>query len=174
MNTRCWLVALLAVSGPAFAVDGSALLAGDPLGFWLIAAGIGLLIAEAALPNYGVAGLGGIILCVIGAVILTDANLPVPLMIGLGLVSAVLLAVLVIRALKTRPRRPVSGDAAIVGSVTAVIALQAGDDHHGWVQLEGERWQVVSPTPLRAGQVVQVIARNGLLLEVAATDSQGV
>ncbi|WLH13022.1 NfeD family protein [Pseudomonas hefeiensis] len=173
MNIHCFTVALLAMSGPALAADGLALLAANPLGFWLIAVGVALLIAEAALPNYGVAGLGGIILCVIGAVILTNADVPVPLMIALGLISGFLLIVLLIRALKTRPRKPVSGDAALLGSVTAVTALQTGNNHHGWIQLEGERWQVASATPLRPGQAVRVIARKGLLLEVAAADSQG-
>jgi membrane-bound serine protease (ClpP class) len=173
VNIHCFTVALLAMSGPALAADGLALLAANPLGFWLIAAGVALLIAEAALPNYGVAGLGGIILCVIGAIILTNADVPVPLMIVLGLISGFLLIVLLVRALKTRPRQPVSGDAAILGSVTAVTALQAGSNHQGWVQLEGERWQVTSAMPLRPGQAVRVIARKGLLLEVAAADSQG-
>lgn len=171
MNIRCFTVALLAMSGPVFAADGLALLSTDPMGFWLVAVGVALLVAEAALPNYGVAGLGGIVLCVIGAVILTNADVPVPLMIGLGLVSALLLIVLLVRALKTRPRQPVSGDAALLGSITAVTALQADNNHHGWIQLEGERWQVASATPLRPGQAVRVIARKGLLLEVAATDS---
>jgi len=169
-----WLtVALLAISGPVLGADGFMLPGTDPLGFWLIAVGATLLVFEAALPNYGVAGLGGIVLCVIGAVILTNADVPVPLMIGLGLISALLLIVLLVRALKTRPRQSVSGDATLVGNVTAVAALQA-DNHHGWVQLEGERWQVASATPMRPGQAVRVIARKGLLLEVAPADSQGV
>jgi membrane-bound serine protease (ClpP class) len=167
------MLALLAMSGTTLAADGPVLLVASPLGFWLIALGVALLVAEAALPNYGVAGLGGIILCVIGAIILTNADVPVPLMIGLGLVSALLLIFLLIRALKTRPRQPVSGDAALLGSVTAVTTLQAGNHHHGWVQLEGERWQVTCATSLRPGQAVRVIARKGLLLEVAPADSQG-
>lgn len=170
MNIRCFTVALLAMSGPVFAADGLAPLSTDPMGFWLVAVGVALLVAEAALPNYGVAGLGGIVLCVIGAVILTNADVPVPLMIGLGLISAVLLIVLLVRALRTRPRQAVSGDTLLLGSITAVTALQA-DNHHGWVQLEGERWQVASKTPLRRGQTVRVMARKGLLLEVAAADS---
>ncbi|KQW29828.1 MULTISPECIES: NfeD family protein [Pseudomonas] len=174
MNIHWLTVALLAISGPAFGADGLVLPGTDPLGFWLVAVGVALLVFEAALPNYGVAGLGGIVLCVIGAVILTNTDVPAPLMLGLGLVSAVLLIVLLVRALKTRPRRPFSGDAALLGSVTTVTALQAGNHHHGWVQLEGERWQVASATPLRSGQAVRVITRKGLLLEVAPADSQGV
>ena len=173
MNIRCLMLALLAMSGPVLAADGPVLMVANSLGFWLIALGVALLIAEAALPNYGVAGLGGIILCVIGAIILTNADVPVPLMIGLGLVSALLLIFLLIRALKTRPRRPVSGDAVLIGSITLVTSLQAGNHHHGWVQLEGERWQVACATSLRLGQAVRVTARKGLLLEVAPADSQG-
>ncbi|SDB25869.1 membrane-bound serine protease (ClpP class) [Pseudomonas sp. NFACC23-1] len=174
MNIHWLTVALLAISGPVLGADGLVLPGTDSLGFWLVAVGVALLVFEAALPNYGIAGLGGIVLCVIGAVILTNADLPAPLMLGLGLVSALLLIVLLVRALKTRPRQPVSGDATLLGSVTMVTALQAGNHHHGWVQLEGERWQVASATPLRPGQAVRVITRKGLLLEVAPADSQGV
>ena len=128
MNTRCCAVALLlALSGSALAADTVGLPVSNPAGIWLITFGIAFLIAEAALPNYGVIGLGGIVMFVIGAVILTNAELPVPLMIGLGLISALLLIFLLIHALKTRPRHTVSGDAGLLGSVTPVLALQAGD-----------------------------------------------
>lgn len=172
MNTRCCAVALLVIlSGSVFAADPVALLGPNPLGIWLITFGIAFLIAEAALPNYGVIGLGGIVMFVIGAVILTNTEVPAPLMIGLGLVSALLLIFLMIRALKTRPRRTVSGDAGLMGSVTAVTSLQAGNACRGWVHLQGEQWQVLSATPLQAGQRVRVVARKGLLLQVAAADA---
>lgn len=172
MNTRCCAIALLlALSGSAVAADTAGLPTPDPVGIWLITFGIAFLIAEAALPNYGVIGLGGIVMFVIGAVILTNAEMPVPLMIGLGLISALLLIFLLIRALKTRPRQTVSGDAGLLGSVTPVLSLQAGDARHGWVHLQGERWQVSSAKPLQIGQRVLVVARKGLMLEVAATDA---
>ncbi|MNV12141.1 hypothetical protein D3C71_1027320 [compost metagenome] len=171
MNTRCCAIAfLLALSSQAFAAD-TGILAANPAGIWLITFGIAFLIAEAALPNYGVIGLGGIVMFVIGAVILTNTEMPIPLMIGLGLISALLLIFLLIRALKTRPRQNVSGDAGLLGSVTPVLSLQAGDACHGWVHLQGERWQVSSAKPLHIGQRVRVVARKGLLLEVAATDA---
>ncbi|UVK98972.1 NfeD family protein [Pseudomonas sp. B21-048] len=172
MNMRyCAMALLLALCGPVFAADTLVVLVPDPLGIWLITFGIVFLIAEAALPNYGVVGLGGLVMFVIGAVILTNAEVPVPLMIGLGLISALLLAFLLIRALKTRPRRNVSGDAEILGAVTPVTSLQAGNVYIGWVHLQGEQWQVLSETPLQPGQQVRVVARKGLLLEVAAADA---
>ena len=171
VNTRCCAIALLlALSGSVFAADTVVLLVPNPIGIWLITFGIAFLIAEAALPNYGVVGLGGIVMFVIGAVILTNTEVPVPLMIGLGLISA-LLTFLLIHALKTRPRRNVSGDDALLGSVTPVTSLQAGDAYIGWVHLQGEQWQVLSETPLQPGQQVRVVARKGLLLEVAAADA---
>ena len=171
MNTRrCAAALLLALSGSAFAADTIVLVA-NPIGIWLIILGLGFLIAEAALPNYGVIGLGGIVMFVIGAVILTNTEVPVPMMIGLGVVSGLLLVFLLVHALKTRPRHTVSGDAGLVGSVTAITALQSGNTLTGWVHLQGEQWQVHSATPLQPGQRVRVVARKGLLLQVAATDA---
>ncbi|PNA03875.1 MULTISPECIES: NfeD family protein [unclassified Pseudomonas] len=170
MNIRCCALALLLLSGSVIAADGP-FTAVSPVGLWLITLGITFLIAEAALPNYGLIGLGGIVMFVIGALILSNAELPVPMMIGLGLVSALLLIALLIRALKTRPRQPVSGDAGLLGSVTAVTVVQLEDSRNGWVQLQGERWQVLSATPLHTGQPVRVVGRKGLLLQVAATDA---
>ncbi|MFJ2710482.1 NfeD family protein [Pseudomonas sp. NPDC087346] len=171
MNSRCCaFVLLLLASGSAFAADAS-IASVNPVGLWLITLGIVFLIAEAALPNYGVIGLGGIIMFVIGALILSNAELPVPMMIGLGLISALLLIALLVRALKTRPRHAVSGDAGLLGSVTPITTVQPGDARNGWVQLQGERWQVLSATPLQTGQSVRVVGRKGLLLQVAAADA---
>ena len=67
MNSRCCaFIWLLLLSGSAFAADTS-LPPMSPVGLWLITLGIVFLIAEAVLPNYGVIGLGGIIMFVIGA-----------------------------------------------------------------------------------------------------------
>jgi membrane-bound serine protease (ClpP class) len=171
VNSRCCaFVILLLASGSAFAADAT-IASVNPVGLWLITFGIVFLIAEAALPNYGVIGLGGIIMFVIGALILSNAELPAPMMIGLGLISALLLIALLIRALKTRPRHAVSGDAGLLGSVTPVTTVQPGDARNGWVQLQGERWQVLCATPLQTGQSVRVVGRNGLLLQVAAADA---
>ncbi|RON38248.1 serine protease [Pseudomonas frederiksbergensis] len=172
MNIRCCAVALLlALSGSVFAADGVVLFMADPLGLWLIVFGIAFLVAEATMPNYGVIGLGGLVMFVAGAVILTNTQVPVPLMIGLGLISVLLLVFLVIHALKTRPRRTVSGDAGLVGSVTPVMSLQPDSAYNGWVHLQGEQWQVLSATPLQPGQNVRVVGRKGLLLQVAAADA---
>lgn len=142
-------------------------------GIGLILLGIAFMVAEAFLPSFGVLGIGGVVAFVIGAVIMIDTEvpgygIPLALIVTLAVVSAGLIAFIVGMALKSRRRAVQSGDAGLVGSETAVLAVEPGDAHAGWVHLQGERWQVRSPVPLVPGQRVRVVARRGLLLEVAA------
>jgi membrane-bound serine protease (ClpP class) len=145
-------------------------------GVALILLGLGFMIAEAFIPSFGVLGLGGVVAFVTGSVILFDTDVPgygIPLaLIGtLAVVSALLVFAIVTMALKARRQRLVTGDAELVGSLAPVTRVEANDPACGWVQLQGEHWQVVSPTPLRPGQQVRVVARRGLLLDVTAADT---
>lgn len=142
-------------------------------GVALILLGISFMVAEAFLPTFGVIGFGGIVAFIAGAVILMDTDLPgygipLSLIIGLAVVSAVLLVALASMAMRARQRQLVSGDAGLVGSVTPVTAVQPDNPYNGWIQLQGENWQVLSATHLYPGQRVRVVARKGLLLEVTA------
>lgn len=144
-------------------------------GVALILLGLGFMIAEAFIPSFGVLGLGGVVAFITGSVILFDTDVPgygIPLaLIGtLAVVSALLVFAIVSMALKARRQRLVSGDAELVGSLAPVIRIQTDTPACGWVQLQGEHWQVVSPTPLHPGQQVRVVARRGLQLDVTAAD----
>lgn len=146
-------------------------------GVALILLGLGFMAAEAFLPSFGVIGLGGVAAFVIGAVILIDTEvpgfgIPLGLILALALGSAVLIATILGMALKARQRGLVGGDAGLVGSLLEVAELRAGDPLGGWVRWQGENWQVQSQAPLRPGQRVRVLARRGLLLDVAAADEQ--
>ncbi|OLF56374.1 NfeD family protein [Pseudomonas chlororaphis] len=145
-------------------------------GVALILLGIAFMVAEAFLPTFGVVGFGGIVAFVVGAVILMDTDvpgygIPLPLIIGLALISALLLVALASMALRARRRQSVAGDAGLVGSVTPITAVQPGNPYNGWVLLQGEHWQVLCATPLHAGQGVRVVARKGLLLEVTTAET---
>src|SRR5690606_10406394 len=145
-------------------------------GVALIMLGIAFMVAEAFMPSFGVFGLGGVVAFVTGAVILFDTEvpgygIPLALIVTLALVSALLLFAIVAMALKARRQRLVSGDSQLVGCLTPIIALQQDDAGSGWVQLQGERWQVRSSTPLHEGQQVRVIARRGLQLDVTAAQA---
>ena len=144
-------------------------------GVGLILLGIAFMIAEAFLPSFGVIGFGGVVAFVVGAVILIDTDvpgfgIPLTLIIGVALISALLLMTLVGMALKARRRALVSGDAGLVGSQATVTGLLPGLPMSGWVQLQGERWQVQSRSPLYLGQQVRVVARTGVMLEVVALE----
>ncbi|MDP3848378.1 MAG: nodulation protein NfeD [Pseudomonas sp.] len=146
-------------------------------GVALLLLGLVFMAAEAFMPSFGVLGIGGVVAFVAGALILIDTEvpgfgIPLGLIVTLALVSALLIGGLLGMALKARRRLLVSGDAGLVGSLARVAGLQAGDSLAGWVQLQGENWQVRSRTPLQPGQQVRVLARDGLLLDVVAADDQ--
>ncbi|WP_421549360.1 NfeD family protein [Pseudomonas sp. QD4] len=145
-------------------------------GVGLILLGIGFMVAEAFLPTFGVIGFGGIVAFIAGSVILMDTDIPgygipLPLIVSLAVLSAVLLVALASLALRTRRKQPVNGDAGLVGSVTPVTAADIDQPCHGWVQLQGEYWQVLGASPLHTGQAVRVMARQGLYLHVTAVAS---
>jgi membrane-bound serine protease (ClpP class) len=138
-------------------------------GLALIVLGIAFMVAEAFLPSFGVIGFGGVAAFVIGAVILIDTEMPgfgIPpgLIVAMGVLSALLIGGLAGIALRTRRRTAVTGENELIGRVAEVLDDTSGD---GWARIHGETWRVVSRTPLRRGQKVRVLARNGLVLEVA-------
>lgn len=146
-------------------------------GVALLLLGIAFMAAEAFLPSFGILGIGGVVAFVFGALILIDTDvpgfgIPLALIISLALSSAVLIVLIVGIALRARGRLQVSGDAPLLGSRVAILAVQADNPCSGWVQLQGERWQVQSATPLAPGQQVQVQARKGVQLDVIAADRQ--
>jgi membrane-bound serine protease (ClpP class) len=146
-------------------------------GLALILLGLSFMVAEAFLPSFGVIGFGGIVAFVAGALILIDTGQPgfgiPPVLIGtLGVASALLLAGTIGIALKTRKRAVTSGAAGMIGSVVEVVRVADGAEREGWVRVEGELWRAISDVSLRPGQKVRVMARNGLVLAVASTETQ--
>ncbi len=144
-------------------------------GVALILLGIAFMVAEAFLPSFGVLGLGGVAAFVAGAVILIDTEvpgygIPLSLIVTLGLTSAALVFAIVAMALKARRRQLVGGDSELIGHLVPVENIAAEDATHGLVRLQGENWQVRSPTALQVGQQVRVTARHGLWLDVTPSE----
>ncbi|WP_371926109.1 nodulation protein NfeD [Pseudomonas sp. LPB0260] len=144
-------------------------------GVALILLGIAFIAAEAFMPSFGVLGIGGIVAFCFGALILIDTDvpgfgIPLALILTLGLTSGLVIFVILSMALRARRRALVGGDSELVGSLVRIDAVAPDNLSGGWVQLQGEKWQVVSQVPLRAGQQVRVLGRKGLMLEVAAAE----
>jgi len=139
----------------------------------LILFGLVMLAIEALLPSYGVLGVVGLIVLLLGVVTLVDAQGPNimvsgSLLLAVAAVAGVLIVTMLAMAISAARRRPVGGDGELVGKVTAVSALQSDNPCAGWVQLQGEQWQVRCDAPLQEGEQVKVVARRGVQLEVAA------
>jgi membrane-bound serine protease (ClpP class) len=109
---------------------------------------------------------------IFGAVILIDTEtpgfgVPIGLIAGIAIASALVIAAIVGVATKTYRRRVVIGDKELIGKIAEVQADTA------WVRVHGENWRVVSATPLHRAQMVKVLARRGLVLDVVPLTNHG-
>ncbi|MGH8709792.1 MAG: NfeD family protein [Burkholderiales bacterium] len=137
-------------------------------GLVLIMVGIAFMIAEVYFPAYGSLGVGGVVAFVIGSVILirTDApgfGIPLPLILGIGIASALFLIFVMGMVIKARDRTVVSGREELIGSTGEVTEYF---EKEGWARVHGETWRVKSAARLQRGQKIRVEKIDGLILEV--------
>ncbi|HSP97684.1 MAG TPA: nodulation protein NfeD [Candidatus Dormibacteraeota bacterium] len=139
-------------------------------GLALVLLGVGMLIAEAFLPSFGVVGIGGIVAFVIGSLLLFDTPED-SLHVDRGLIAgaAVTLGVftlgigwLVVRAQR---RQPASGAEGMVGEVGHVRRVDR-DGRHAKVFVHGEYWEADADEAVAIGDAVEVTAVEGLRLRV--------
>ncbi len=134
----------------------------------LLLLGIVLFVLETQVPSHGLLSVGGVVAVVLGALMLFDSPEPalrvslkviLPLAIATGLVFAVAAGL----SVRTLRRRPTTGREGMVGekglAKTAV-------DPKGTVDVHGELWNAVSDAPIAAGDAVEVLSVEGLLLKV--------
>jgi len=136
-------------------------------GLALILLGLGLMIAEALSPSFGVLGFGGVAAFVIGSVMLMDTDLPafqvaIPVIMGVTVVSAALMILLLGMIWRSRHTQVVSGLDTLIGSITTVESVY---NNQPMVWLQGERWSVQCNEPLATGDRVRVIGTTGLTLK---------
>jgi membrane-bound serine protease (ClpP class) len=139
-------------------------------GFALLLFGIALMMAEAFMPGFGIAGLGGIAAFAVGALFLFDpdqSDIPIAVawevVAGAVLLSAVFFGGVLGLAVSAR-RRPVrTGAEAIIGAVGEVVSWT---DNHGHVRLRGEVWEARSSLAYTPGEFVRVVGREGLTLVI--------
>jgi membrane-bound serine protease (ClpP class) len=142
-------------------------------GLGLILLGIAFIVAEAFLPSFGALGIGGAVAMIIGTVILIEPEAPgfgvsTSFVVALALASALIVFSIAALAMKARSRKVVSGAEDMVGARGVVLADMQNE---GWAEVQGERWRIVSRTPLERGQKVRVARIEGLTLAVEP-DSQ--
>jgi membrane-bound serine protease (ClpP class) len=148
------------------------------VGLGLIVLGLGFLVAEMFLPTFGSLGIGGVIAFAIGALMLIDTDVPgfgvpVGVVVGLALFTALFVFTVSGVALKARRRPVVSGAEAMLGSIGVMLAHESDIADIGWARVRGERWRVQAPASRalpREGARVRVLSRHGLTLTVEAVD----
>ncbi|MET3755321.1 membrane-bound serine protease (ClpP class) [Rhizobium binae] len=139
-------------------------------GLGLIFLGVGLTVAEAHSPSFGALGIGGGIAAILGATILFNTDIP-GLEVSRPLLGAIAFAILAFSlvvarlAFTSRLRQVATGAEEMIG-ISGKVESWTGLT--GYVIAHGERWKAVSAEPLVAGDLVSVIGRNGLALEVAS------
>ena len=137
-------------------------------GVALILLGVGLMVAEAFAPSFGILGLGGIAAFVFGAILTFDSGIPgfgisIAFVVALAITAALFIVWVVSYLLKLRNRGAVSGSESIVGGLGLVME---DFDDEGKVWLEGEAWRARTRVPLKKDQEVLVTAMDGLILDV--------
>lgn len=145
-----------------------ALLPVNYAGLALIALGLGLMIAEAFAPSFGVLGIGGAAAFVLGAAIIVDTELPEfqvswTVVAAMAATSLILTFVVVRLAISSHRSQVATGAEEMAGAHGEVTDWQ---DHRGYVLAHGERWRAVSNAPLTPGQAVRVTGIDGLVLRV--------
>ena len=139
-------------------------------GVLLILFGLVLLILEVKVTSFGLLAVGGVLSLFFGSILLMDSPLP-EFQVGLRLIIPVTLTLsaivlfLVQLAVKSQRSQPITGEAGMLGNVgQALTAIDPGGT--GRVRTRGEIWTATSAEPITAGDMVRVVALQGLLLTV--------
>lgn len=137
-------------------------------GLALILIGLGLLVAEAVTPTYGVLGVGGVVAFVAGSIMLMDTEvpgyqLPLPIIGGFAIAGATIAFLVVGSAIRARRQAVATGPESMVGGSGRALQDFTGQ---GQVRAFGEVWQAQSDQPLAKGAKVRVKAVKGLVLTV--------
>jgi membrane-bound serine protease (ClpP class) len=141
-------------------------------GLALIMLGLLFMIVEAFVPSFGALGLGGITAFIVGSLMLWDETgpgfeVPLGIILGFALASALVLIGLGTMLLRQRHRPVVSGMEELLG---ATGVAQEDFDGTGRVWIHSESWQARSDRPLKKGEPVRIMGRDGLVLSVQPVD----
>jgi membrane-bound serine protease (ClpP class) len=139
-------------------------------GLALIGLGVGMLIAEAFLPSFGVVGVGGLVAFVLGSLLLYDTP-GSTVEVDRGLIAgaaatlggfALIVGWLVFRSQR---RTSVVGAEGMIGELGQVRRVQSPGGR-AKVFVHSEYWDVESEDDLAVGDTVEVMAVDGLRLRV--------
>jgi membrane-bound serine protease (ClpP class) len=139
-------------------------------GLALLTAGIGLMVAEALTPAFGILGVSGAIAFALGATMLIDSNVPgfgvdLWLIAAMTVTSFALLSIVLAATVRAQKRPQTTGREELLSVSGEVITWAKGA---GEIRVTGEIWRAIADPQfiLTPGDTVSVIAVNGLTLTV--------
>lgn len=175
-------IELVAVSGLLYGAGGLLYLGGGLLGLLLVVASFviyaGVILRQSSLARAEAKGAAlaepPIIWAVVGAVVQIAGGIVISiglpgllwwLVILLAVISLAVYRWMLLPTVNALYPPPQAGVEAMIGATTRVRTAPEGNTP-GMVLLEGELWQVVSDDALATGDMVDVIARDGMQLVV--------
>ncbi len=138
-------------------------------GALLVILGTVFLLLEISVTSYGVLALGGLTAMTLGGLLLIKSDAPflqvsVSFLLPTVITVGVLVGIVVWMAIKSGHRRPVTGTEGMVG----LIGIAKTDlNPRGQITVHGEIWEAISHTPIRQGEAAEVLAVEGLTVQVA-------
>ena len=144
-------------------------------GFLLIALAIVLFLLEMKVNSYGALTIGGIISMLLGSLMLFRASADPWLRISWGVIavmvgmSVLFFTTVITLAVRSQLRRPVTGAEALIGQTGEAMADFAVE---GKVFVSGEWWTARCGAPLKKGDKVTVVGREGMTLIVESKDAR--
>lgn len=147
----------------------SAILPINVAGLALIALAVVLFIADVFTPSHGILTFGGIISFFLGALMLFNRGDPglrlsLAYIIPATLLTASFFVFVVAAGLRAQLLPVKVGRETLLGLTTPALARI--DARNGKVFVEGEYWNAVSDVTIEQGQLVEVVAVDGLTLKV--------
>lgn len=138
-------------------------------GLTLIGVAIALFLIDVFAPTHGVLTAGGLLAFFLGTFMLFDRSEPflrlsLAWVLPATVVTALFFLFIAGAGLRSQRLPAKTGVGTMIGRT--VMALERIDAGGGRVFLEGEYWSAVSPEPVEAGQLAEIVALDGLTLKV--------
>jgi membrane-bound serine protease (ClpP class) len=168
-----WVAGFIGVACLALGVFGLGVLPVNWFGLVFLGTAFVLFILDIKAPTHGALTAAGLGSFIIGALVLFNSpgtpsfqRVSIPLVIGMGVLTAALFFLVVSFAIRAQRRRVAVGVEALLGRVGEV---RTPISPTGMVQVAGELWSAEAETgtgPIAAGSRVEVTQVNGLRIRV--------
>jgi membrane-bound serine protease (ClpP class) len=155
------------------AFTGLAVLPLSWFGLLLIVAAVGLFVAEAFVPSFGLLTVAGVVCLVTGGLLLVDSpegfmRVSLAAIVPIAATSVVIALFLLRSVVRAHRRRVQTGTEQLASAIAVADEdfAPAGAGFRGRARVHGEYWSCESVTPVARNQPLRVVARRGLILAV--------